>query len=48
MTDMDVEHWRQIAGRTKIHKVPAGRKDEAYKNKEYAWRTRARKESEEE
>ena len=41
MTDMDVEHWRQIAGRTKIHKVPA-------RQEGYAYRTRVRKEDEEE
>ena len=35
MTDMDVEHWRQIAGRTKIHKVPAPERQEGY-----AYRTR--------
>ena len=41
MTDMDVEHWRQIAGRTKIHKVPECQEG-------YAYRTRVRKEDEEE
>ena len=41
MTDMDVEHWTQIAGRTKIHKVPA-------RQEGYAYRTRVRKEDEEE
>ena len=41
MTDMDVEHWRQIAGRTKIHKVPE-------RQEGYAYRTRVRKEDEEE
>ena len=40
MTDMDVEHWRQIAGRTKIHKVPE-------RQEGYAYRIRARKEEEE-
>lgn len=40
MTDMDVEHWRQIAGKTKIHKVPE-------RQEGYAYRTRVRKEEEE-
>tara|TARA_Y100001937_G_scaffold124003_1_gene187958 strand:- start:4317 stop:4598 length:282 start_codon:yes stop_codon:yes gene_type:complete len=41
MTDLDVEHWTQIAGRTKIHKVPA-------RQEGYAYRTRVRKGDEEE
>ena len=41
MTDLDVEHWRQIAGRTKIHKVPE-------RQEGYAYRTRVRKGDEEE
>ena len=44
MTDLDAHHWTQIAGRTKIHEVPRL----LARQEGYAYRTRARKEDEEE